>query len=68
MQVRTTEGSVIADVDGTFEDAYLIAMYFWEMAGDAQVHMDGLQITHTSLDDGDEEAVEVLLTINYTTY
>ena len=68
MQVRTTEGSIIAEVQGTFEDAYLIAMYFWEMAGDAQVHMDGLQITHTMLDENDEEQVVVLLTIDYTTH
>lgn len=59
MQVRTTEGSVIAEIDGTFEDAYLVAMPFWKIAGAEGVHMDGLQIT-----DGDR----VLLEINYTTH
>ena len=68
MQVRTIEGSIIAEVEGTFEDCYAVAMYFWEMAGASRVHMDGLQITHTMLDENDEEQVVVLLTINYTTH
>ena len=45
MQVRTTEGSIIAEVDGTFEDCYAVAMHFWAIAGEEGVHMDGLQIT-----------------------
>lgn len=59
MQVRTTEGSMIAEVSGTFEDAYTAAMHFWEIAGDKFVHMDGLQIT-----DDDK----LILRIDYTTH
>jgi hypothetical protein len=65
MQVRTIEGSVIAEVDGTFEDCYTVAMHFWAIAGEEGVHMDGLQIT----DDGDEDGpAKVVLTIDYTTH
>lgn len=59
MQIRTVEGSVIAEVEGTFEDCYAAAMYFWDMAGQEGIHMDGLQIT-----DDDK----LLLEINYTTH
>ena len=59
MQIRTTDGSVIANVAGTFEDAYTIALHFWAIAGAEGVHMDGLQIT---------EAGKIILEINYTTH
>jgi hypothetical protein len=59
MQVRTADGSTIAEVQGTFEDAYLVAMHFWAIAGDNLVHMDGLQITENG---------KVMLEINYTTH
>ena len=59
MQVRTTDGCVIADVAGTFEEAYAVALHFWAIAGHELVHMDGLQIAENG---------RVLLVINYTTH
>ena len=65
MLIKTTDGGTIATIEGTFEDAYQLAVYLWDRAGNPDVHMDGLVI----VDDDEEhsEPVEVL-TINYTTH
>ena len=64
MQIRTPGphiSGLIASVEGTFEDAYAIALHFWSIAGNEGVHMDGLEIWE---DDGSKP----LLCINYCTH
>ncbi len=65
MQVRTIKGSIIATVQGTFEDAYAVAMHFWAIAGEEGIHMDGLEIWNEGDDDIEPRRI---LEINYTTH
>jgi hypothetical protein len=62
MQIQTIDGSTIAKVDGTWEDAYKVAMRLWDVAGTPGVTMAALVIVYDDPDDGQP------FRIDYTTH